>query len=70
MITNQVEQFLITSSTVALASKLVFVDKFRLFQLKDHCPKELTTSKAVTDLKNSNDFENFSDAIKAALFDK
>ncbi|GMS97113.1 hypothetical protein PENTCL1PPCAC_19288, partial [Pristionchus entomophagus] len=74
MIVDQCEKYLLKDSPWqrfgSISFKLTLAARYHLVDLQEQCLDRLNTIKEVTDLRNSVDFKNFSDAIKIALFDK
>ncbi|GMT01581.1 hypothetical protein PENTCL1PPCAC_23755 [Pristionchus entomophagus] len=64
------EQYLITSSNLDVAAKLVLSSRYRLTALQAHCLYQLKSIKDVADLKDSPNFNDLPYPINLVLFHK
>ncbi|GMR54577.1 hypothetical protein PMAYCL1PPCAC_24772 [Pristionchus mayeri] len=69
-ITKLLEQFLITSVDITMATRLLLSDQFHLFDLKEHCFNELKKRHDVAELKKTAESKKFSDELNLTLFEK
>ncbi|GMT01663.1 hypothetical protein PENTCL1PPCAC_23837, partial [Pristionchus entomophagus] len=70
LILDLCEEFLITSTVLSLASKLLLSDQYCLVKLQGHCLDLLKTMEDVKELKKTSEYKDLSDATKVALYEK
>ncbi|GMT01672.1 hypothetical protein PENTCL1PPCAC_23846, partial [Pristionchus entomophagus] len=67
---EQAEKFIIKSGKYSNLDKLRLADQYRLFGLQHHCLCALKTTQDFHDVNASLFYKNFSDATKAALYER
>ncbi|GMR54745.1 hypothetical protein PMAYCL1PPCAC_24940, partial [Pristionchus mayeri] len=64
------EDFLISSSVLEIAPKLLLSDQYRLVKLQDHCLDQLETQEKVREIKLAPEYRDLSETTKVALLEK
>lgn len=64
------ENYLISNESVDYTEKLILSDRYRLLDLQEATLRKLTNSQQIKKLKKTKGYENLSDNMKVALYEK
>ncbi|GMT29691.1 hypothetical protein PFISCL1PPCAC_20988, partial [Pristionchus fissidentatus] len=68
--TDQAEDYANKTKKLEIGAKLLLADQYRLELLKTHCMNSFKTAEDVTNLKDTPEFIQFSDAMNSSLLKK